>query len=45
MFEVVKKTGIEALAIADIFHTNKLSVDDIRNAAINLGLNVRKFNG
>jgi len=45
MFEVVKKTGIEALAIADVFHTNKLSVNDIRNAAINLGLNVRKFNG
>ena len=45
MFEVVKKTGIEALAIADVFHTNKLSVNDVRSAAINHGLNVRKFNG
>ena len=44
MVEVVKKTGIEALAIADVFHTNKLSVKDIRKAAIDYGLKVREFN-
>jgi len=41
--DVVKKTGIEALAIADVLHTNKINIKDIRKAAINYGLNVRRF--
>tara|TARA_B110000438_G_scaffold296343_1_gene340892 strand:- start:204 stop:971 length:768 start_codon:yes stop_codon:yes gene_type:complete len=44
MIDVVKKTGIEALAIADVFHTNKISVKKLRAAAINNQLNVRNFN-
>ena len=42
--DAVKKAGIEALAIADVFHTNKISVEEVRKAAISYNLNVRKFN-
>tara|TARA_Y100000590_G_scaffold163199_1_gene187093 strand:+ start:30821 stop:31588 length:768 start_codon:yes stop_codon:yes gene_type:complete len=44
MIEVVKEAGIEALAMADVFHTNKISVEEIRKAAIRNNLNVRKLN-
>ncbi len=44
MIDIVKKTGIEALAIADVFHTNKISVDKVRKSAISYNLKVRKFN-
>jgi len=44
MIDAVKKAGIEALAIADVFHTNKISVEEVRKAAISYDLNVRKFN-
>ena len=44
MIDAVKKAGIEALAIADVFHTNKISVEEVRKAAISYNLNVRKFN-
>ena len=41
--DVVERTGIEALAIADVFHTNKISVKEVRDTAISNGLNVREF--
>ena len=30
--------------MADVFHTNKISVEEIRKAAIRNNLNVRKLN-
>lgn len=44
MIDVVKETGVEAIAAANVFHTNKISVKEMRKAAINNQFNVRDFN-
>ncbi len=43
LLDVVKNGGADAVAIADIFHYKRFSVNDIRQFAIESGLNVRKY--
>ena len=42
--QAVKVGGADAIAAAHVLHYEKISLRDIRNKAIELNLNVRKFN-
>ena len=43
LLDVVQNGGADAVAIADIFHYKRFSVNDIRQFAIESGLNVRTY--
>ena len=42
--QAIKIGGADAIALAHVLHYEKISLRDIRNKAIDLSLNVRKFN-
>ena len=42
--QAVKIGGADAIALAHVLHYEKISLRDIRNKAIDLNLDVRKFN-
>ena len=43
ILNLVEKSGVDAIAMADVLHYKKLTVEQIRSFSIQKGLNVRKF--
>lgn len=43
--EVIKKSDVDAVAMADILHYNRATIDDIRKVAHNAGITIRNFMG
>jgi len=42
--DVIHQSGADAVAMADVLHYNRFSLNDIRHYAINNNINVRRFN-
>ena len=41
--DAVNESDATAVAMADVIHFNKISLNEIRNAALDAGINVRKL--
>ena len=42
MVDVVQKGNADAVAMADVLHYRRMSISDIRQAAVNANIHVRK---